>query len=134
MSYKTGNSKPLEEITLEDILENPIWEWSLDGEDNDEQDETWQRPIIETDNVTMEMYNPTISLKIKNTDLFGSAEYDYETESLSAISIWKENEWILLSDFEKSTPITFISIPKINGIENVEFVCDNIMSDIANRK
>lgn len=134
MSYKTGNSKPLEEITLEDILENPIWEWSLDGEDNDEQDETWQRPIIETDNVTMEMYNPTISLKIKNTDLFGSAEYDYETESLSAISIWKENEWILLSDFEKSTPITFISIPKINGIENVEFVCDDIMSDIANRK
>ena len=133
MSYKTGKSKPLDEITLEDILENPIWEWSLDEEDNEEQDETWQRPIIETDNVTNEMFNPTISLKIKNSDLFGSAEYDNETESLSAISIWKGHEWILLCDYEQTTPITFTSIPKINGIENVEFVCENLLNDIAER-
>lgn len=133
MSYKTGKSKPLEKITLEDILENPIWEWSLDEENNDEQDETWQRPIIETDNVTKEMFNPTITLKIKDSDIYGSAEYDSDTESLSAISIWKDNEWILLSDFEQPTPLTFVSVPKICGIENVEFVCEDLFEDFADR-
>ena len=133
MSYKTGKSKPLEEITLEDVLENPIWEWSLDEEDNEDQDETWQRPIIETDNVTNEMFNPTITLKIKNAEIYVLAEYDGETESLSAISIWKENEWILLSDFELETPLTFVAIPKINGSENVEFVCEDLFEDFAAR-
>ena len=133
MSYKTGKSKPLEEITLKDVIENPIWEWALDEEENDEQDETWQRPIIETDNVTNEMFNPTITLKIKNSETYCSAEYDNETESLTAISIWEKNEWILLSDFEHSVPLTFISIPKINGKSEVEFVCEDLFEDLATR-
>lgn len=133
MSYKIGKSKSLEDITLDDVLKNPIWEWALDEEDNDVQDETWQRPIIETDNVTNEMFNPTITLKIKNTEIYGSAEFDNEAESLSAISIWQENEWISLHEFEKSTPFIFVSLPKINGIENVEFICGNLLNDFAKK-
>lgn len=133
MSYKTGKSKPLEEITLKDILENPIWEWSLNEESNEEQDETWQRPIIETDNVTNEMFNPTITLKIKDSNFYGSAEYDCETESLSAISIWKDNEWVLLSELEQPIPLTFIAVPKIFGVENVKFICKDLLEDFAAR-
>ena len=133
MAYKTGKSKSLDDITLTDILENPIWEWALGEEAIEGQDETWQRPIIDTDNVTDEIFNPTITLKIKGTDIYGSAEYDNEVKGLSAISIWKENEWKILTDFETSTPIIFISIPKIEGIENVEFICKDLSEDRAIR-
>lgn len=133
MTYKTGKSKPLDEITLDDALKNPIWEWALDEEGNDGQDETWQRPIIDTDNVTAEIYNPTITVRIKDTQIYGSAEFDDKTQSISAISIWVDNEWKVLSDCEIVTPITFIAVPKINGMENVEFICKHISGDIATR-
>ena len=130
MSYKTGKSKPLEEITLEDVLENKIWEWSL-GEEN--QDETWQRPILECENVTDEIFNPTITLKIKNSEIYASAEFDNETESLSVISIWVENEWKILDEYNGEAPIIFVALPKINGISNVEFICKNISDDLAEK-
>jgi hypothetical protein len=133
MAYKTGKLKSLEDITLTDVLEYPIWEWALDEEGVEGQDETWQRPIISTNNVTDEIYNPTITLKIKETDIYGSAEYDNETGSISAISIWTNNEWKVLRDFNFSAPIIFISVPKIDGIENVEFICKDLSGDFALR-
>ena len=133
MTYKTGKSKSLEDITLTDVLENPIWEWALDEEGVEGQDETWQRPIIDTDNVTNEIYNPTITLKIKETDIYGSAEYDNETGSISAISIWRDGEWKALNDYKFSEPIILIAVPKIDGIENVEFLCKDLSGDIATK-
>ena len=83
MAYTTGKSKSLDDITLDDALKYPIWEWALDEEGEDGQDETWQRPIVDTDNVTDDIYNPTITIKIKDTELFGSAEYDNDTQKLT---------------------------------------------------
>ncbi len=134
MAYTTEKSKSLDDITLDDALKYPIWEWALDEEEEDGQDETWQRPIVDTDNVTDDIYNPTITIKIKDTELFGSAEYDNDTQSLSAISIWFDNEWKILSETQIMTPITFIAIPKIDGIQNVEFICDSLTSDNAKRQ
>ena len=134
MAYTTGKSKSLDDITLDDALKFPIWEWALDEEGEDGQDETWQRPIIDTDNVTDEIYNPTITIKIKDTELFGSAEFDNETQSLSAISVWLDNEWKTLNQTKMKTPITFIAIPKIDGVQNVEFFCDSLSSDNAERQ
>ena len=134
MAYTTGKSKSLDDITLDDALKYPIWEWALDEEEEDGQDETWQRPIVDTDNVTDDIYNPTITIKIKDTELFGSAEYDNDTQSLSAISIWFDNECKILSETQIMTPITFIAIPKIDGIQNVEFICDSLTSDNAKRQ
>ena len=131
MAYKTGKSKSLDGITLSDVLQYPIWEWALDEEGVDEQDETWQRPIIDTDNVTEEIYSPTITLKIKNSNIYGSGEFDNETESICPISIWNDTEWNVLSESGISAPIIFISIPKINGVENVEFVCDDLEDEKA---
>jgi hypothetical protein len=134
MVYTTGKSKSLDDITLEDTLKYPIWEWALDEEGEDGQDETWQRPIIDTDNVTDDIYNPTVTIKIKDTELFGSAEFDNETQSLSAISVWLDNEWKILSQTQIKTPIIFIAIPKIDGAQNVEFLCDSLSSDNAERQ
>ena len=131
MTYKTGKSKPLDEITLEDVLENKIWEWALDEEGDENQDETWQRPILDCENVTDDIFNPTITLKIKNSDFFASAEYDGKSECLNAISFWSDKEWKVLNDYKGKIPIIFIALPKINGISNIEFLCDNISHDLA---
>ena len=133
MPYTTGKAKSLDEITLDDVLKYPIWEWALDEEGEEGQDETWQRPIIDTDNVNDEIFNPTITLKIKGTDIYGSAEYDNETKSINAISVWYDDEWKVLNDYEIATPFIFIAIPKIDGIENVEFVCDDLSEDRATK-
>ncbi len=133
MGYKTGKSKSLDEITLDDALKYLIWEWALDEEGEEGQDETWQRPILDTDDVTEDIYNPTITLKMKNNDLFASAEFDNETQTLSAISIWHNTEWKTLNQSKVNTPIIFVALPKINGVQNVEFICDNINTDIAER-
>jgi len=37
-------SKPVDELTIEDLQESPIWEWAIDEEETEEQDETWVRP------------------------------------------------------------------------------------------
>jgi hypothetical protein len=134
MPYSTGESKSLDDITLEDVLKYPIWEWALDEEGEVGQDETWQRPIIDTDNLTDDIYNPTITFKIKDTDLFGSAEFDDDTQSLSAISIWLDNKWKVLSETQITTPTIFIAIPKIDGVQDVEFICNNLTSDNAERQ
>lgn len=49
MIPKAGVSKPMEEVTLQDMLEYPIWTFALDEEDVDGQDETWQKPILSRD-------------------------------------------------------------------------------------
>jgi len=134
MSYSTGKSKSLADITLEDALKYPIWEWALDEEGEERQDETCQRPIIDTDNVTDDIYSPTITFKIKDTEVFGSAEFDNDTQSLSAISIWLDNSWKVISETQIATPAIFIAIPKIKGVKNVEFLCRSLTSDNAERQ
>jgi hypothetical protein len=133
MPYNIGKAKSLDDISLDDALQYPIWEWALDEEGSETQDETWQRPVIDTDNVTEEIYNPTITLKIKGTELFASAEFDNETESLSAISIWIDNGWKILSQAKIKEPIIFISIPQINGVQNIEFFCETLADESAER-
>ena len=131
MSYTTGRSKSLEDITLSDVLQYPIWEWALENETEQMQDETWQQPVIDTDNVTDEIYCPIITLSIKGTNLFASAEFDHDTQSLSSISVWADSQWKILADIQIQTPIVFVSIPKIEGVEKTEFICKTLFADRA---
>jgi hypothetical protein len=133
MTYKTGQSKPLDDITLNDVLQYPIWEWALDEEGVEGQDETWQRPVLDTKDVTDEIFNPTITLKIKDTEIYASGEYESDDETISTISVWNENGWVLLDEVDLHFPIIFISIPKIRGVENVAFLLKSKSDDVANR-
>lgn len=49
-----SNSKPIDKLTIEDLKQNPIWEWALDEEENEERDETWVKPTTTT-NFTEEL-------------------------------------------------------------------------------
>ncbi len=94
---------------------------------------SWQRPIIDTDDVTDEIFNPTITVKIKDKDIYGSGEYDSEAKTLSAISIWNEDHWDILDQVNIQAPIIFIAVPKIGGQENAEFKLTDISDDEAIR-
>ena len=135
MNYKTGKAKSLDDITLEDVIKYRIWVWALDEEGVDGQDETWQKPIIDTDNVTGAIYNPTITIRVQNTNYYGCGEYDRDSDQLTAISIWKNDKWIELKEFtEMPAPLIFIALPTIYGENNVEFVCSDIAIALAERK
>jgi hypothetical protein len=55
-----GKSKPVDELSIEDFKESPIWEWVIDEEENEEQDETWVRPSV-TNNFTEELNGSIVS-------------------------------------------------------------------------
>lgn len=134
MGYKTGKARSLDDIKIDDVLRHPIWVWALDEEGIEGQDETWQKPVIDTDDVTMDILYPTITIRIKGTDFYGSAAYDNTKDYINAITIWIENDWIDLKKFKDiPTPLFFISLPKINGLADVEFVSHDIAVDKALR-
>ncbi len=37
-------SKQINELSITDFDGNPIWEWAIDEEDTEEQDESWVKP------------------------------------------------------------------------------------------
>jgi hypothetical protein len=45
MSVTLRTRKPIDLLELEDFSSFPIWEFAADEEDNEEQDETWVRPV-----------------------------------------------------------------------------------------
>ncbi|MCM3067554.1 hypothetical protein M3568_14280 [Priestia flexa] len=48
------NSKPIDELTIDDLKDYKIWQWALDEEENEHQDETWVTPAA-TDNFTSDL-------------------------------------------------------------------------------
>ncbi len=43
-----GKSRPVADLTLDDILRHPIWIWALDEEGLEGQDETWAKSVTNT--------------------------------------------------------------------------------------
>lgn len=64
-----GKSKPIDEVTLQDMQENPIWIFTLDEEDSDEVDESWLKPILKSDNVMSEFVEAYILLKAQMVNM-----------------------------------------------------------------
>ena len=71
-----GKPKPIDEVTLQDMQENPIWVFALDEEDSEEIDETWQKPILNYDNVTHELVEAYILMKSTDGQYDISANLD----------------------------------------------------------
>lgn len=125
MKYEAGTSKPMEEVTLQDMLEYPIWTFALDEEGIDGQDETWQKPILSRD-VKKEYLDVYILLKIKNTDQYISGNLYTDKMTLSDIALWKNGRWLAIGDTDElEYPLYLISAPSIENIENVKFVVNN---------
>jgi hypothetical protein len=134
MSYKVGKSKPMTEVTVKDCLRYPIWEWALDEETLPGHDETWQRPITSTKDVTPDMVDPTITFRVFGSDIVGTAIYDHSSGSLSSISVWDDGEWVELRELDDFTPpIVLTAVPTIVGDIGVSFLVLDIKSDCAAR-
>jgi hypothetical protein len=134
MSYRVGKSKPLTEVTLEDCLRYPIWEWALDEETQPGHDESWQRPVTSTTDVTPEMLDPTITFRISGSELIGTGVYDHDSASLSSISIWDDGEWVDVCELDDVTaPLELTTLATILGCARVRFLLSDAKSDRAVR-
>lgn len=132
---KFGESKPLESITLDDVLAHPIWVWAIDEEDKPGQDETWQKPVINTSDVSHHLVDPIITIRIKGRDIHGSATYNHRRKMLNGISLWIDGKWVGLREAKDIPhPLFLIAIPTIRGKSNMEFRCDDFASDEATQQ
>lgn len=99
--------KPVDELTIEDLKENPIWEWAIDEEENEEQDETWVKPS-EQRNFTEELNGSIVlgELNINNGDRFPmmcSLDIEEDEASISSVVYYhdKQDEYVALEDMVK---------------------------------
>lgn len=134
MDLRFGTPKSLEDITLADVQQHPIWVWVWEaGLEEQAEDETWQCPVTNTSDVTAAMIEPIISLRIKGTELIASASYDPEEDDLEAIAVWQDGAWVSLRDTKLNAPVKLVAIPTIAGEAGVEFTCDDFKRDRAGR-
>lgn len=124
MEHKTGQSKPIGDVTLDDMLKYPIWIFAIDEEGEEDQDETWQKPITNSTNVGKELYEAYILLKEKSTGSYFSACISLKKLDLYDICIWDSSSagWTPINECNLLYPIHLFSIPSIKGIENMEFI------------
>ena len=139
MGIEYGPAKLLDEITLDDMLANPIWIWvweeGLEGssEEHPQQDETWQKPVLNTRNVTVGMFEPIIAIRVKGTEVCGAASYNQSEEKLVDISYWVNGTWQGLKENTVEPPIVLVAVPSIRGEADVEFESEYINSYEATR-
>jgi hypothetical protein len=130
-----GRARQFSDVTLEDHIKYPIWTSAHD----DRHDEESEKPIVNSAEVTQVIIGhplivPIITLKIRNTELLGTGWYLHRERKLFAISVWHEGRWKSLGDVGYLIPpIMFVSVPKILGEENVEFLCSDLQHEQAFR-
>lgn len=137
---KYGEAKANTEISLEDMKAHPIWLWcltlGLPEEDDGPMggDETWMRPLISSPDITPDMVQPMILLRVKGTDLYAEGLYDHDKGALDAIGIFVGNEPVQPAFAPGlDSPVTYVSVPTIAGVASVEFQSDSTTSDSAQR-
>lgn len=122
-----GKPKPIDEVSLQDMQENPIWIFALDEEDSEEIDETWQKPILNYDNVTHELVEAYILMKSTDGQYDISANLDIKKEILDDVTYWEPEQecWIPIDNIKNYKGLQFIAIPKIEKESNVIFGFDD---------
>ena len=122
-----GKPKPIDEVTWQDMQENPIWVFALDEEDSEEIDETWQKPILNYDNVTHELVEAYILMKSTYGQYDISANLDIKKETLDDVTYWEPEQecWIPIDNIKNYKGLQFIAIPKIEKESDVIFGFDD---------
>ena len=134
MTIHFGAPVPLEDITLAHVLEHPIWVWVWEaGRETEADDETWQCPVIGTQDVTPGFTEPVITLRVKGTPLVACGSYSFETDRVEAISLWRDGAWVDLREAGLPTPLVLVAVPRIEGVDGVAFVCEDLASEQAMR-
>lgn len=125
---QTGDALPLEEILLPELEKYPIWIYALDNEEdyNECQDESWLKPIINSTNVTQELVEAYILLKVQENGCPAYGHLDIQKMILDDLWFWnfEGEDWDKLEKLDLPSPIHLISIPSIKGQMAVEFQVD----------
>jgi hypothetical protein len=116
---KLGPLKSLEDITINDMIEYPIWVEDLSGESLDDFDETAERPIVNTKDVTKEMLENyvrvNVLVEVVGTDILSCA-YVEDDGTLSTLVAWVNDNWIDLNKhLDERKEIILKPIPSIFG-------------------
>ncbi len=116
---RLGPLKSLEDITIHDMMQYPIWVEDLSGESRDDFDETAQRPVTNTRDVTTKMLREYVKvnvlIEIEGTDILASADVE-EDASLSGLVAWIDDSWIDLNKhIDDSVAIYVRPVPSILG-------------------
>jgi hypothetical protein len=118
-----SKSKPVDELTIEDFKESPIWEWVIDEEENEDQDETWVRPS-ETNNFTEELNGSIVSGELSTNDgekfpMMCSIDIEDDELFISSVVFYnkREDEYYALEEVVKKIqlPLSINISLKING-------------------
>ena len=136
IEYTTGEALSLEDIYLPELEKYPIWIYALDKEEeyDENQDESWLEPITNSTNVTNDLVEAYILLKIKENDCPAFGHLDIRRMQLDDLWFWDSgnNDWMELRKLGLPSPIHLISVPSIMDQAAVEFTT-NKDKDAADR-
>jgi len=118
--YQLGSLKSLEEITIDEMIQYPIWVNDLSGEDHEDFDETSIRPLLDNKNITSELVNEffEVSVLVKHVEsgIFCSVIVQ-EDSRFSILSAWKDGQWVEPKKIFNMNKIDLLLFPSIDGVE-----------------
>jgi hypothetical protein len=130
-----GKSKPVDELTIEDFKKSPIWEWAIDEEKNEDQDETWVKPS-KSKNFTEELNGSIVSGEISTNNgekfpMMCSLDVEDDTVLVSSVVYYDNNkdEYYSLEESVKriDLPLSINIGLKINGKQKqLEFTANKV--------
>lgn len=131
-----GAWKFLHEISLQDMLTNPVWVWCIQVDDDgvpSDGDETSMRPFLDSNEVPLDhVAPPLILLHVKGTDYFGSALYNHSSKTIDSICLFLINGMTTSNEVSDLPDIVeYESVPLIGGLQNVKFVSLSKGSEVA---
>ncbi|WP_431097068.1 hypothetical protein [Polaromonas aquatica] len=124
MKLEFGAPKALDDISLQDAKDHPIWLWAWEaGLEGEVEDETWQCPVLNTSDGADAMTEPVITLCIEGGDMICSAR-----PATRSLINWKQFPFGRTVPGRESrrplaTPIAFIAVPSIRGVTGVRPAC-----------
>jgi hypothetical protein len=127
-----GPGKELWDITLEDLRAHPVW---LSAEflplDDDEIErcgsEAWMRPALRETNVSSDMYRPLILLRNDELRLWFSGICNLAESKVESIAVLRGRDALPLDELDGvPLPLALSAVPRIDGAENVRFLCDDL--------
>jgi hypothetical protein len=134
-----GAWKFIQEISLDDMLANPVWLWCMQLGLPDEEDgpfngdETSMRPLLQSNEVPLDhIAPPLILLRVSGTNYYASGIYDTEKKILESIGVFTSlfcTEPAYVNDLPEL--VTYVAVPSIGGQYNVRFQSASRSADEA---
>jgi hypothetical protein len=80
------------------------------------------------------MVDPRITFRIGGSSLVGTGVYDSFSDTLQALSIWHDGDWVGVDELgELTLPLELTALPSIDGHPAVRFLLSDAGADEASR-